>query len=367
MSLFSPQFTSFGLDFSDGALKVVQIGKNISNQNQIKAWGKKTLLPGLLVNGEIKDTKKLAEEIKKTISEAHGKITTKYVVAALPENKTFIKFLSLKKDAPKISAPDLKKKLDAELPNHIPLSLDELRYDFQIISENNSSVEVIVAAIPINVCDAYATTFKQANLEVMALETEAQAITRAVFKSTQILNQKKKTPALAPAGIIIIADLGLTKSGLILWDKNTIQSTASLDLKSGELAQEIAVKLNIPEEKAKKALLVCGLDPKKGKGEVYRAMSGFFDELILEIQKTFEHHCHLSDSDAQTFTLLLVGENSAILGLKEYLREKINAHVIIGNPVINISVTPEEAFLHQAPEFTNAIGLALRHLEIDDV
>lgn len=361
MSLFSSQFTSFGLDFSDGAFKVVAVGTNFKG-TFLKGWNLKKIPEGLIVNGEIQDEKNLALELKKTIAESKGKISTAFVAAALPENKTFIKSLNFKKEKPKLATAEIKKIIDAELPNYIPLSPEEMRYDFQILSEDKDNLKVLVAAVPQKVAEKYIQTMELAGLKVAALETEAQAIARAIMPSYQIL--KKKTNTAKYQEPLLIVDLGILKSSLIIWNENALQFTTSLNIFSRQIIEEISTKLNVSEEKATQAINLCGLDPKKGKGEIYKIIDNFFEELILEIKKNKNY---FAPEATEKYTVILTGEISNLLLLKEYLSERLKTRVFVGNPLTNITTPPPEGFNKNSGAFTNAIGLALRYLTNEEI
>jgi type IV pilus assembly protein PilM len=362
MSFFSPQFTACGLDLSDGVFKLVAMDKKRKGAN-VKSWHLKKIPEGLMTNGEIQDEKTLALEIKKLISEAHGKITTSFVATALPENKTFVKVLNLKKEKEKLTAVEVRKIIDAELPNYIPLMPEEMNYDFQIISEDKNYLNVLVAAVPKEVMKKYLQTLELAGLKVAALETEAQAITRAVLPQATLLKNKQNLPQYKEP--LMLVDLGLLKSSLIIWNKNILQGTVSLNIFGKQIIDEIAAKLKITPEKAAQAVNICGLDPKKGKGEIYKIINNFFEELVLEIKKNKNY---FTQEETKTeYNIILTGELSTLLLLKEYLADKLKTRVFLGNPLINLDAQPPEVFRRNVGAFTNAIGLALHYLVNEEI
>jgi type IV pilus assembly protein PilM len=355
MSLVSQQPASFGLDFSDGYIRIAQIEKKMG-KIFLKSICQKKIDDNFIINGEIKDIKKMADEIKNTVGNLNKKIKTKFVSVALPECKTFIKFFTLKKDAPKISKDKIKEKIDCELKNNIPIEIADLRYDFQIIKETKENISVIVAAAPEEICDSYNKTIETAGLKTFSLETEAQAITRAIFNEKENFSETN-----------IIINLGNEKTELIIFENGAIQSTASLEIKISKLIKEISSKLNITEVKAKKALQICGIDQKKGKGEIYKIVRDFFDEIILEIQKNFAHYSRFNNIKNKNLILNIAGEYSLLPYIKEYMKEKINCRCEIANPLISINTKNQKIPIEEASGFVVAIGLALRSSMIDEI
>ncbi|HOY56257.1 MAG TPA: pilus assembly protein PilM [bacterium] len=373
MSFFSTQFNSCGLDFSDGYLKLAEITKTLKG-TRIQAWGVKKIEAGIIEKGEIRDNAKLTQAIKDLQKNIHGHLTTNYVVSSLPESKVFIKIITLKNQSiKKTNHDDLKKQIETELPNHIPIDIEELRYDFQVIAKNPDTSDVLIAAIPKIICDQYLEAMLATNLRPIVQETEAQAVTRAIFPNstitekikTNILNKKNKNLTDCPRRSLIIVNLGEVKSNLIFWDNNTIQFTADLDITGHKLTQKIAQKLNLSEDKAEKAKIICGLDPHKGKGEVYQIVDEFLIDLMSEIKKAQDYWLRLKDNPVETFSLNLVGDGASLPGLKNYLADKLKTNICLANPLANINVQPNIPPAHLSG-LTCAIGLGLRHLMIED-
>jgi len=119
-----------GLDISDLSLKLVQLNK-IGDKIKIQAVGRTELEPGLIKNGVIRNKVKVIKAINKLLANPNiGKISSNEVVACLPEEKTFIKLIEIKK-----SLNDINEKIETEIEKHIPLPIDKIYYDWQIIED----------------------------------------------------------------------------------------------------------------------------------------------------------------------------------------------------------------------------------------
>ncbi|MFH1456874.1 MAG: type IV pilus assembly protein PilM [Patescibacteria group bacterium] len=373
MAFFKTQFNSFGLDISDGSLKLISINKNLKGV-AVNSWGIKKLTTGLICKGEIQDTDKLATEIKNLIKEARGKTLTPYVVSVLPESKTFIKLFHIQRPKGKLTEDAIKNSINQELPNHIPVELENLKYDFQIIHKNQEFLKILVGAVPKNIVQQYIETLTKAGLKILALEIEAQSITRAIFEDNYIKNiihfdlkklkfkKNKPLPETNNEKLTIIADLGANRSSLIFWHKGTIQFTSTLEISGNEITNTIAKKLNMSFEKAEKAKIVCGLDNKKGKGEVFDIISKFFEDLVQDIAKNLKYYSQNNTISLKDVKILLSGGSSCMLGLENFIKKQTQSYVTVANPKINLdpkqNIIPEK----YTAGFASAIGLALRHL-----
>ena len=379
MPLFSAQFNSFGLDISDGSLKLIQIKKRVHG-TQITAWATKNIEPGIIQNGEIKEPKKLVQQIKNIMANAHGNLTSDNVVAVLPESKTFIKLFKFKYTDKKIHHLKIRDLVEKELPNHIPVEINKLRFDVQVINRSEDQIKVLVGAVPQKTRDSYINVLSEANLKIIAMEIEAQSITRAIFPEPNIIhpikNVKIKLPKSSPFQVknftskmpTIIADLGANRSSLIMWDKDIIQFTKSLDISGNQITEQISKELKISYAKAEKAKTICGLDQKKGKGAIYEITSSFIKNFVDEINKTLSYYQKTSSTNVDRWQLILTGGSANLNGLRTHLINKLKIKVSRADPMVNITKKDKISFpQNNKTDMSTAIGLALRHLVIEDV
>jgi len=121
---FSTQIKTFGLDISDQSIKIAQIQK-IRDNLQLTSFNKTSLPQGILVNGEIQNQEQLIKYIKNTINQSKTKIENNYVVACLPEVKTFIKLIKIKLEDKNLSDKySIKELIKKCLPKHIPMPIE---------------------------------------------------------------------------------------------------------------------------------------------------------------------------------------------------------------------------------------------------
>lgn len=374
MPFFSTKFNSFGLDISDGALKLVESEKKLKGTS-VRAWNISKLNPELIKNGEIQDTKKVALEIKKLIKGVRGNLSTDYVVSVLPESKTFIKLLKLKNPHTKgkLNNEHIEQLIEEELPNHVPVEIEELQYDFQIIGKSDKTLKVLVGGVPKDIVKQYIEALSFAELKIAALEIEAQSIVRAVFKDHKIIKpvfhnlpiKKKNKKHEDDDKLTIVVDLGANRSSLIFWHQKAIQFTSTLEISGNQITETIAKKLNMSHEKAEKAKHVCGLDTKKAKGEISDLIKVAFENLLDEIKKNVNYYKKTSSIELKNTKILLAGGGSNLTGLTDFIQNKIKAHVELADPLINLGLENNIIPGKHAAGLTSAIGLSLRHVVED--
>lgn len=309
-----------GLDISDLSLKFVQLKKQ-GHGLGIQAMGKAELSPGIISGGDIVDRKKAVEALKATINRPKfGKIKTDRVVACLPETKTFVKLIEIKRGPNKTE--DL---IESEIKKHIPLDIKDMYYDWQMISEDNEGRQfVLVGAAPKSIVNQYISFLDEADFSIEALEIEPISICRSLLKeeffATEIKAKKN----------YIILDIGASRSSIIFYSHNTILFT-------------ISVPLNV--DKIKK-------EPKAG-----------FTDLMKRIQEALDFYSDNFSKRGAIDLVYLCGGGASLDELKSEIERLFSLAVEVGNPLINTknqslsqNFTRPKYYL---PSFATAIGLAL--------
>ncbi len=186
-----------GLSISDHALRYVEfrVHKGIRS---LKTWGEYPLEAGIVVDGTIAQKEKLLTVLTKLAREK----SVTWVHAALPEEKAFIYGTTVsfpentsatKKEAAE-AAHMLRDHIvprgavEATLAQNIPLAPGETIFDFSVLSfdEKSRSAKVQVYAFPVEIANSYADILTAAGMVPLSLETESQAIARAVLPAGKV-------------------------------------------------------------------------------------------------------------------------------------------------------------------------------------
>lgn len=345
----------FGLDVSDQSLRLIQLKKR-GKKNIIVSHNEVQIPEKVISNGEIQDSKKMAEIIRQAVKSAKGsKISTKNVISVLPETKTFIKVIEInlrksqiEKEEKQASLEDLVRQ---EIINHFPLDIDDIYLDWQILQENPDSIKLLTGAVPKNVSDSYVQTLEKSGLSPQILEIEAAPIIRSLIAAE---NENPK----------IIIDFGANRTGLIVYDKGTAQFTVSLPISGEKITKTISDTLKIDPKKSEQVKIVCGLDKEKCEGALEKILFGAINELASSIKKSISYYQENYKGSGKISEVMLCGGGANFLKIDQVLQEKIGLPVKIGNPLVNEVINkkngiPKEKLL----SYTTAIGLALRPFE----
>ncbi len=355
---------AFGLDISDRALKIIKLKKKSAGL-ALEKFGEISIKQGIIKNGEIKKQNDLINELKRITKTAKlSKKETLYANVSLPEKKAFLKIIKM----PKIKEQEMKEAIVFEAENYIPLPIENVYLDFQIIDSNLSdknSVEVLLVAIPKTIVNSYIDCLKKAGITALSLEVESSAIARALIK-----NNKCEKP-------VFLIDLGLTRTGFIISLKNSLRFTCSTSISSQMFSQAIAKFLNVDFKEAEKLKIKYGISDAKritlkadktkkifqkkiiSDKKIHNALLSIISDLAKQIQKYLDFYNSKFEKN-KIDKILISGGGAELKGLKEFLNNKLNISVEKGDPWINIkehSLMPAEKSL----KYTTAIGLALRN------
>ena len=146
-SIYDINPPAFGLDISDLSIKAVMLAHN-RNYTRLGGFNGIAIPPGIVTNGEMIDVKKAAAAVTDALKNVKGKkITSRYVVASLPEEKAFIRVIQL----PKMKLEEVEKAVAWEAENNIPMSTDEVYLDWQVIPplvNHLDHVDILIIAVP---------------------------------------------------------------------------------------------------------------------------------------------------------------------------------------------------------------------------
>ncbi len=357
---------SFGLDFSDLCLRLAKLEKK-KNFYRLVSFAQMPLKPGIIEGGIIKKEDALANAIRTLLSRTKGKkIKTKMVVASLPENKVFFQVIKM----PKMGIEELKTAVPFESENYIPLSIEEVYLDFQVLPSfqpDPKHIDVLISAMPRKIVDSYISAIKKSGLYPRVLEPESQAIIRALIK-----NQVSYSP-------LLIVDFGRSNTHLIFFSGYSVKLTTSLPFSSQRITDAISQNLKIKTTEAEKLKKEIGLIGKEKKNlrlsskekKVIKITKEVLKNLVGQIEKYIDYYqTHINSNNQRTpgqikiEKIILCGGGSNLKGLTDFLSLKLNIPTELGNPWINILPSPLKELpplsFEESLGFTSALGLALR-------
>lgn len=320
-----------GLDISDLSLKLFQLNK-IGDKIKIQAIGKVDLPKGLIEEGEIKNKEEVIKAINNLIAHPKfGRVSSSEVVACLPETKTFVKLIEIEK-----TPNDLADTIKLEIEKHIPMSINEIYFDWQVMEDFPAKQRVLIGAANKNIVDQYSLILDEAKLSVAALEIEPISICRSLLQEE---HYKFKSRGEKNYGVI---DIGAKRTSLTVYSKNTILFTVSMPISGEKITEKIAQTLKIENDQAEKAKIICGLDENRAQGIIKNILSDMIEDLIKKIKEALKFYQYHFPDQGQLNQIILCGGGANINNLNRILKETMGVEVIVGDPLTNLGEAKEK-------------------------
>ena len=347
----TPSFLSmpaFGLDISDESIKFIEL---MATTKGIKVgrYGERKIPAGIIEAGKIQDQKKI-EEILISLRDQEG---VRCVRVSLPEEQIYLYKLRLEK----AGLESVREAIELSLEEHIPIPAEDANFDYEIITEDEKSLQIQVVAIPRGVMSDYLEVFENAQMAVKSFELEAQAIARAAIRKDDVETY-------------MIVDFGEKRTGISIVSKGIVMFTSTIDIGGIMLTNTIQKNFNISFEEADKMKKEFGLQRNVENQEIFPVLLNSVSVLRDEVSKHFLYwHTHQDEegkNNPSIKKIILCGGDSNLIGLTDYFSISLKTSVEMANVWINLINTEEnipDISFKKALSFAAALGLALGDFE----
>jgi len=341
LGIFTSENEFVGVDVGSTALRIVQIKKN-SGKNSLVTFASAPI-PGSISKSDSKLDMQTVAQIIKNLFET-TKISTKSVVTSLPTSSVFSTVIKM----PPMNKGELARAVRYQAEQNIPLKIEDVRFDWQVVRENPMTKEtaVMIVAAPKTKTERTLELFEMAGKQVVYLETSAIAVARALSQPNDPLT--------------MILDIGGVATELTIIENGVVSHVRSLPAAGFALTRSISQSLGLDMEQAEQFKMRFGLSQDKLEGQVFRAMKPVLVNIVDEVQRSLKFYQDQFGGSLKK--ILLTGGGSCTPELLSYLKTELGVEVVYGNPWTNITFDPnltgklnENAFT-----FACAVGLAKR-------
>jgi type IV pilus assembly protein PilM len=349
---------ALGIDIGSSAIKVVQLKKK-GGKAILETYGVLSLGPygntdiGAVTNLKPDDISKALIDVMK-----ESNVTTKSAVLSIPSLSSLVFTITL---PDRIDENQLEKIIPIEARKYIPVPISEVTLDWFVIpqeaetSEDDSEkkpstpskIEVLVVAIHNDTLSQYQEVLKKTELSSDSFEMEIFSNIRSSFNHE-----------IAP---VLLIDFGASKTKVTIVEAGIVRVFHVVNRGSQDISRNISQSLSIPFVEAEKLKRTVGLDANiDPKVENIARLS--IDYIFSNINSVvFAYEKKYNKNISKVF---LMGGGSLLKGLLDRAKENFHIEVAYSNP---FSKTEAPAFLTpvlevSGPEFTVAVGLALRQL-----
>ena len=339
--------TITGLDLGANSIKLVKL-EDKGGSYSLDALGIKEISTDLMVEDEIKDKDTLIFHIQSLIDQVDPK--AKEVAISIAGHGVITDRITMDKK----TGDEAEQAILFEAEQRSPFDVEDVTVDYHIISTNEETqkMDVLLVAARNEFLKKHLDILFDAGLNPVIVDTDAFAI----------LNSYEMNYEIDPQKVIALLDLGFDTTNAIFVKDGVYHSTRDISHGIRSIYEVIMKEFRLNPELALKTLkgeMESSIDQDMLKATVANSA----EDLISGLEIAFSYF-KASAGAAGIDWMVLTGGGALVPFLPEYLQNKLNIPMEIGNPMRNIEYDPE-LFREIEPEkiaplLAVAIGLAAR-------
>jgi type IV pilus assembly protein PilM len=312
----------FGMEIGHGSLKVMQLAEKPAKmpahyRPRLQGYGFTAFDMGSQKDGVIVKPEIVAKAAHDLFqNRLVGDITTRRVAIAIPTYRAYTRALQL---PTKLQAKELAEAVQLEAEQYIPLSLEELYLDYEIIKRGKDTTELFAVAVPRTIVDSYLELAQILGLEAVLIEPTLSSSGR-LFS----LDDQSDVPA-------IIINLGSVSSDISIFDKHVLV-TGTVKGGGEDFTRSIADKLGVDQREAATIKTREGLSKGDRQADIRAALEPTLQEIIREIRRMMRYYEERYGTERPIGQVITLGGGANLPGLDNYLIETMQLAVRHSDP-----------------------------------
>lgn len=329
------------MDISKTSIRVMSVDRA---KMLVHGYGSVDLDPSKVSNDIEKSEDYLIEKMHELFkNNIIGKLDSDRAVLGVPAARTFARTFTLPAD----KESGLAEAVDLEVEQYIPMPLENLYVDSQIIKRDKKEITVLMCAIPRRFTDSLISVATESNIEVTMIEPSINAVSR--------LLEYTKEGGLPT----VIIDIGPASTDIAIFD-SAVRVTGGLAIGGNTLTLEIAKRMDIPLETAHQFKVLNGMAAGPRQAKISGAMRPSLVRIVNETRKVIRFYTDRFPNEARLEQVLIVGSGSNVPGLGEFFTNELVMPVRVASPwqALNFGALTQPS-KQLRPRFMTAAGLAL--------
>ncbi len=336
---------TFGLDIGTTSIKAVQLrddGKLAVDALAVSPFTAKSILSESQLNLQA-----IASSIKEMLEIAQ--IKTKEVNVSIPASQVYTRVI----EVPELSEKELASSLSWEMEKYVPLPLNQVRTDWQIldhfIKNGERTMSVLIIAASVAVLQKYENILKLSGLTPASIETEMVSIHRALL------------PLCTGNEPVAIVHLGSSTTNIAVVTGGVLRLTATIGLGGLAITRALSSDLGVSTQQADELKKAYGIDEQTN-AQIGKALHPILDSIVADIKRAMLTYREKNDNTS-IGKIILSGGTALLPGITPFLTQNLGVQVVLGDPFVarGIANVPEEV-IAEAAAYSVVVGLALRDI-----
>ncbi len=336
-----------GLDVGTSALRAARVNQTRSGYS-LAAFAQAPLPDGAVVDGQVQDRDAVSSAISALWKK--GKLGSDRVVVGLANHRVVVRPIEL----PFLEERELRESIKYQVADHIPMSVDEAEFDFQILGDHTDEdgehrMSVLLIAAATDVVESLVQTVESAGLDVAAVDLSAFAIARAVSPVAR--------GEIGATGAQAIVDVGAGITEIVIHAGEEPRFVRISLIGGDSITRALARELDM-ELAAAEALK---FDLKGGVSvpEAYEIVAREVDVLVEEISGSLDYYS-TREGALEVSSVLLTGGGALSQGLLQKLELGLKTEVKMARPLEGVkSKLSDDRRASIEPLIGTAMGLSM--------
>lgn len=271
-----------------------------------------------------------------------GKNTARQAIVSIPTSLSYNRSVSLPAEALK----KIDEAVALEAGQYIPVAMSELNLSYEILSQNDETIEILMSAAPKKIIENVITACSEVGITPLAIEPSINAVGKLITS-----NERSNLPT-------VIVDIGAADTDLAILN-GRIRATASVQVGSNTLTYAIAEKMNTSLENAHQLKVLHGLSHSSKQKRILDAVNPPLTQVINEIHRIIRYYNERLDASTHIEQVIIVGSGSDIPGIGEYFTDNLVMPARVASPwqKLEFGTLPQPARQFR-PRYITVIGLA---------
>lgn len=312
--LFYKDKPIIGLDISQTGVKVMAIDPK---KWLVLGYGSIDLDPVKVQKSLESNDPYLTENISSLLTEkVIGVLPSEQTIISVPTGKTFSRTFTI----PAKAEATLADAVEIEVDQYVPIPMNSLYIDYEIIERRKDGLSVIMSAVPKSLVDSCLSAARAAGLEPIMVEPSINAVAR-VLETTE----EGHLPTL-------IVDIGPASTDIAVLDGGAIRISGGLGIGGNTFTLDIAKKLGVALENAHQLKVLNGLSAGPRRAKITAALEPSLQRIASEIRKVIRYYNERLNDDRKLEQLVIVGGGSNVPGIGDYFTNELVMPARVASP-----------------------------------
>lgn len=303
-----------GIDFSNTDIKVMAVDSKHWN---VRGYGALDLDPDKLKTSLENGDSYLSDSLKELLSNhIVGHISSDHIAIGIPSSQAYARTFQL----PATAAKNLKEAVEIEASQYIPIPLDTLYLDYQVISRTKESLTVLMCAVNKRLVDSIINAIESVDLQPIFVESRISAVGRLLTRT-----EEGNLPT-------VIVDIGAASSDVAILDGGYVRVTGGLLVGGNTFTLDIAKSLRVSLENAHQLKVLNGLAAGARQEKITKALTPSLEKIVAETRRVMRFYNERLSEEVKLEQVLIVGNGSNVPGIGDFFTDKLVMPARVASP-----------------------------------